>query len=326
LSRLIRDRKLLNRRRGGYAARIVVTVGALAATWVAFARLGDSWWQLIVAAVLGFLFTQVAFIGHDAGHQQIARSRRANDQLGLVIADLFVGLSYGWWIGEHNRHHARPNQEGYDPDIGEGVLAFTTDQAAARNGPVSRFIARHQAWLFFPLLTLEGINLHVQAIGWLRRSQVSRYRRTEYVLLGLHAIAYFGALLVVLSPLKVLAFVAIHQAVWGIYMGCSFAPNHKGMPTVGSDSDLDFLRRQVLTTRNVRGNPVTDFLLGGLNYQVEHHLFPNMPRANLRAAQPIVRAYCSDLGVTYSETTLIGSYVCALRYLHSVGAGLRDTS
>ena len=323
LSRTIRDRGLLARRRRNYALRVTVTMAAFAGAWVAFVRIGDSWTQLLVAAGLGFLFTQIAFLGHDAGHQQIARTRRTNDVLGLITGDLLVGLSFGWWVDEHNRHHSRPNQEGYDPDIGDGVLTFTVAQAAVRRGPISQFITRHQAWLFFPLLSLEGINLHVQAFIWLRHNSLPRYRRLEYALLTLHTVAYLSAVLIELSPVKALVFVAVNQAVWGIYMGCSFAPNHKGMPTVGHDSDLDFLRRQVLTTRNVRGNPLTDFLLGGLNYQVEHHLFPNMPRANLRRAQPIVRAYCADLRIPYTETSLTGSYVCALRYLRSIGAPLR---
>ncbi len=93
-----------------------------------------------------------------------------------------------------------------------------------------------------------------------------------------------------LSPEKAVAFAAVHQAVWGIYMGSTFAPNHKGMPIIAAADNLDFLRRQVLTSRNVRGGWFTDFALGGLNYQIEHHLFPSMPRGSLRHAQPIVRA------------------------------------
>src|SRR6185437_10725902 len=116
-----------------------------------------------------------------------------------------------------------------------------------------RFITRHQAWLFFPLLTLEGINLHVQAFVWLRRQGLPRYRRLEYTLLGVHTVAYLIAVFTVLSPLKAVVFIAVHQAAWGVYMGCSFAPNHKGMPIIGQDAKLDFLRRQVVTTRNVRG-------------------------------------------------------------------------
>jgi fatty acid desaturase len=89
---------------------------------------------------------------------------------------------------------------------------------------------------------------------------------------------------------------------------------------VASGCHLDHLRRQVLTSRNVRGGWFVDLLLGGLNYQVEHHLFPNMPRTCLRAAQPIVRAHCRALGIPYTETSLLDSYAIALRHLNSVGA------
>jgi fatty acid desaturase len=188
---------------------------------------------------------------------------------------------------------------------------------------VERFIAARQAWLFFPLLTLEGINLHVQSVDWLRRTKIRRYRRIELVLLSVNALGYLSAILLVLSPVKALCFVAIQQAVWGVYMGCSFAPNHKGMPTIPAGQTLDFLRRQVLTSRNIRGGRFTDLLLGGLNYQVEHHLFPNMPRGNLRKAQPLVRAHCRDLSVPYTETGLFRSYAIALGHLHAVGAPLR---
>jgi fatty acid desaturase len=323
LSREIKQARLLDRRRGNYAVRIALTLAAFAGAWWAFVLVGDSWYQTIVAAVLGLLFTQVAFLGHDAGHQQVFRSKRWNDALGLFTGDLLVGLSYGWWVDEHNQHHANPNHEGKDPDIGDSVITFTGEQTGNRTGAVERFIAAYQGWLFFPLLTLEGINLHVQAFEWLRTTSIRKYRRTELALLSTHVIALLGISLVVLSPVKALVFIAVLQGVWGVYMGCSFAPNHKGMPTVAPGEKLDFLRKQVLTTRNVRGGVFTDFLLGGLNYQVEHHLFPNMPRANLRKAQPIVQAYCERLHVKYTEMSLYGSYATAVKHLHRVGAPLR---
>jgi fatty acid desaturase len=293
---------------------------------VVFVRLGDSWLQLVVAAVLGVVFTQVAFLGHDGGHQQVWRSRRANDLLGVVAGALLVGLSFGWWVDKHNRHHSHPNHEGHDPDIGDGVLAFTTEQIAARHQGTGRFIARNQAVLFFPLLMLEGLNLHVASARFLLRAasgRTARYRSLELALFAAHVCGYAGALLLVLGPVKALVFFAVHQAVFGLYMGCSFAPNHKGMPTVGPGQKIDFLRRQVLTSRNVRGGWFTDLFLGGLNYQVEHHLFPNMPRPNLRRAQALVRAHCATHGIVYTETSLCGSYAIVLRHLHELGAPLR---
>jgi fatty acid desaturase len=328
LRRAVASAGLLDRRPVAYAFRIALTLASYAAIWVAMVFIGNSWWQTLTAVALGLAFTQIAFLGHDGGHQQVFTSRRANDAFGRVLGDLLTGLSYGWWIDKHNRHHANPNKEDHDPDIGDGVLAFTTGQVAARTGRVGRAIARRQAWLFFPLLTLEGINLHVASLMALRRSADRSCRggsrRTEMVLLTVHLAAYFAGLLLIMSPVKVLVFVAIHQAVWGVYMGCSFAPNHKGMPVIAADEKVDYLRRQVITSRNVRGGWFTDQLLGGLNYQIEHHLFPNMPRASLRHAQLLVRRYCVELDVPYCETSLLGSYVAALRYLNSLGQPLRE--
>jgi len=322
LSRLVREARLLERTRWRYGLRIALTLAAFAASWWLVARLGGSWLVLLAAVLLGLVSTQIAFLGHDGGHQQVAATRTGNTLLSLVAGNLLTGLSVGWWADKHNRHHANPNREDHDPDIGAGVLAFTAAHAADRTGPLARAITRHQAVLFFPLLTLEGLNLHVASIGWLRHGAM-KLRRTEIVLLTAHMLGYLGAVIWLLPPAQALAFVAVHQAVFGVYMGCSFAPNHKGMPIVGAHEKLDFLRRQVLTSRNVRGGWVVDQLLGGLNYQIEHHLFPSMPRPHLRRAQPMIRAYCAAQRIHYSETGLLTSYATALRYLHDLGAPQR---
>ena len=327
LIRAVRGAGLLDRRLGSYTARGALAIGFYAATCVGIVWLGNSWYQLALAAVFGLTWGQVAFLGHDAGHQAIFASRRLNDALGRTLGNALVGLSYGWWVDTHNRHHANPNHEERDPDIGDGVLAFTTAQAAKRHGALSRFIARRQAWLFFPLLTLEGISLHVDSVVAVRtgrfRSARGGSRRYEAIGLIVHLVLYVGLLLLVMSPEKAIAFVGVHQAVWGVYMGCTFAPNHKGMAIIEPGEKLDFLRRQVLTSRNVRGGLLTDFALGGLNYQIEHHLFPNMPRASLRHAQPLVRAHCAAIGIPYCETSLINSYRAALTHLSAMGAPLR---
>ncbi|MGW4466744.1 fatty acid desaturase family protein [Micromonospora sp. NPDC004704] len=321
LSRRINQAGLLERRPGWYAAKIAITAGLFVAGWVAVFLVGDSWWQLLVAVGLAIASTQVAFLGHDAGHRQMFRSRRASQVAGLLAANLATGISYGWWIDKHNRHHANPNHEDHDPDVGAGALVWTDEQARETKG-FSRWLAQRQAYLFFPMLTLEGLSLHVDSFKGLFRSPM-RYRAIEAVLLVVHVAAYFGVLFTVLSPVKALVFIAVHQGLWGVYMGCSFAPNHKGMPMLTAEDDLDFLRKQVLTSRNVRGSRLVDFTLGGLNYQIEHHLFPSMARSNLRKAQPIVKAYCAEQGIPYEETGLVDSYAQALRHLHSVGAELR---
>jgi fatty acid desaturase len=324
LSRQIKQAGLLKRRRGWYAARIGLNLALLAAGWAAFAVLRDSWWQLVTAAYLAVVFTQLAFVGHDAGHRQISRSRPANDRVGLLHANLLVGISFGWWVPKHNAHHTNPNHEDLDPDISITALAFTDGQASSRHGLI-RLVARYQAFLFFPLLVLEAAHLHLASAKAVLQGS-GRANTLEGLLLVAHVAGYLTALVLVLSPLQAVVFVLVHQGLFGLYLGCSFAPNHKGMPTLTQADQLDFVRRQVLTSRNVTGSRTVDFLLGGLNYQIEHHLFPNMARPNLRHAQPLVRAFCAHHGLPYVEASLFGSYAQALRHLHSVGATLRPAS
>lgn len=317
LSRLIREAGLLDRRFAFYGFRITMTVLLLAAAWALFVFIGNSWWQMLAAVVLAIMFTQVAFLGHDAGHRQLAASSRVNYVIGLLAGNLAVGLSYGWWVDKHNRHHSHPNTEDADPDIMMKVLAFTPAQARTSRG-LARLVFRFQAYLFLMMLLLEAGSIHVASIRALA-SRASPRRLVESVLLAVHFAGYLTVVFLVLSPLRAVAFIAVQQALFGLYLGLSFAPNHKGMPIVAGDARVDFLRRQVLTSRNVRGGWLTDLALGGLNYQIEHHLFPSMPRPNLRRSQPLIRAFCEEHGVPYCQTSLLRSYGLALRHLNEVG-------
>jgi fatty acid desaturase len=322
LSRIVRASGLLGRRRAYYSVKISVNLLLLASGWALFGMLGRSWWQLLIAAFLAVMFTQTGFIGHDAGHRQISGSKRTDDMIGRIHGNLLIGLSYGWWTAKHNRHHARPNQVGRDPDIGGRAIAFTAGQAEARRG-IGNWLAGYQAWLFFPMLLLEGIHLHVAGIRTLLARRGTTVKLTEAILLGAHIIGYLTAIFLVLSPVQAVTFLLVQQGLFGAYLGCSFAPNHKGMPVLAEGDNLDFLRRQVITSRNIRGGWLTDFVLGGLNYQIEHHLFPSMPRPALRQAQAPVRAFCQQQGIAYRETGFVSSYLQVLQHLHAVGGSLR---
>ena len=272
-SRLLRQVKgagLLERRPGYYTWKIAVTVAMFAAGWAAFVLVGDSWWQLGVAAFLAFVFTQLGFL-----------------------------------------------------DIEMGVLAFTVRQAGAR-GRFAAVVYRYQAYFFFPLLLLEGISLHVDSVRALV-GRANRPRAWETVLFAAHLVGYLGVVFLVLSPVRAVVFILVHQGLFGLYLGCSFAPNHKGMAMLDAGDRSDFLRRQVLTSRTVRGGRFLDMMLGCLNYQIEHHLFPSMPRPNLRRSQTLIRRFCEQQGLRYSQTTLFGSYAQALRHLHAVGRAVPDT-
>ncbi|HSJ22304.1 MAG TPA: acyl-CoA desaturase [Nocardioidaceae bacterium] len=318
----IRRLGLLRPRPGFYAALLAVDLLALAATVTGMLLLRESWWAILLAPVLAVFSTQIAFFGHDAGHRQITRRRGACEALGLFSGNLLNGLSYTWWVDKHNAHHAHPNDLTSDPDVHPGALVWDASQALPRTG-LGGWLTRHQAWLFFPLLTLEAMNLHVSSVRALMHPG-ARHRGLEWALLVVHVAAYVALLLIALTWQQAVVFALVHQALFGIYLGCSFAPNHKGMPVLEPDQAADPLLRQVLTSRNVRGGIFVDYALGGLNYQIEHHLFPSMPRPNLRHAQIVVRRFCEDRSVHYEETTARASYATALRHLHAVGADLRN--
>jgi fatty acid desaturase len=328
LSRRITDAGLMRRRPGYYLVRFLLVSALAAGTATAFLVLGDSPWQLLVAVLAAVTYGQIALLAHDVAHRQVFRTRRPAAVTGRILGNLGIGMSFGWWQHKHTAHHANPNHEGLDPDVEPGALVWTAEQALAANaGPVARFVHRHQAALFFPILTLAGLDLRRSSVKGLlgeRGARVPR-RGLELALLAAHAAGYLTALFVVLPPWLAVAYFAVHQGLFGLYLGSIFAPNHKGMamPT----ERLDFLHKQVITSRNVRGGRLTDGLvhvaLGGLNHQIEHHLFPSMPTPNLRRARPVVREYCAEIGVPYHETSLWRSWAEALAQLRVAAAPLR---
>ncbi|MGB3829703.1 MAG: acyl-CoA desaturase [Ornithinimicrobium sp.] len=324
LSRTIRDSGLLDRRYGYYWSRIVVVTLAFAAVWAGIVMLGNSWFQLLMAGALGVVLTQFGFLGHDCSHRQIFRSPVWSEWVARVLSGAFAGLSHSWWKGKHDKHHANPNREGADPDIAPGVIAFTRDIADGREHGVRGWFINRQGWLFFPLLTLEGLNLHVASVRMLIASPRIAHRRIEATMVISRLVGYVVLVLLLMSPGKAAAFIGVQLAVFGVLLGGAFAPNHKGMPIVPATMRIDFLHRQVLMSRNVRGGAVTDFVMGGLNYQIEHHLFPSMPRPNLKHARPIVRDYCAQHQVPYTETGLFHSYAIVVSYLNNVGLQARD--
>ncbi|HJZ24832.1 MAG TPA: acyl-CoA desaturase [Streptosporangiaceae bacterium] len=315
LARQVRAMGLLDRRPGYYGVKITLTIFAFFAGWALFVMVGNSWAALAVAPLVGMMFTQLGFIGHDLGHNQVFGARRRNHLLGLVVANALIGLSFGWWVPKHSAHHAHPNELGLDPDIGEGVVLASSDG----RGRLASWLARWQAPLFFPLMLLRSVGLHVLGIKRLVQ-QRDRASAVEASLITLHAALYLTVVLWVLSPLKALAFVAVQQAVFSLYLGISFAPNHKGMPIIESATAAGFARRQVVTARNVRGGWFTTFMLGGLNYQIEHHLFESMPRPNLQRVQGLVRDFCVATDLGYREESFVESFRQIVQHLSDAGA------
>jgi fatty acid desaturase len=322
LKQLVNERGLLDKQPAYYARTALATIFLLA-LGVAVLVLADSLWlRLLDAAALAFVFTQISFIGHDAGHRQICRSGRRADII-LLSVSFLIGLERTWWVEKHDRHHRSPNCLDLDPDINVSVLAFTEEQALSKRG-FSRFIVRYQAFFFFPIMFMSSLSFVFAGIHFLLTRGQAKYPVAEPLVIGAHLAAYLGLLFYSLDPWQAVAFIGVHHLLQGLYMGSVFAPNHKGMPVLEAGSQLDFLRKQVLTARNVKPNPVSDFCYGGLNYQIEHHLFPSMARNKLWEARKVVKEFCRARSIPYHETGVLGSQREILGYLHRVSAPLRS--
>lgn len=313
---------LLVRAPGRGLVRVAAALSGVVAAWLLTWRADGPLEALLASGVLALAFGQVGLVAHDVAHQQVFRSARRNRRLALLLFDAVVGLSLAWWLEKHDRHHAHPNHDGRDPDATPVVLAFSAEQAVRMRG-LSRWIAARQAWLFFPLLLLEGFHLRLQSLRVVLRGR-GRPPAVEAAAVALH-FAVYGVLLVGWFGVPgALGFAAVHHMAMGLYLALVFAPNHIGMPVLSDGSRLGFLERQLATTRNVRPGWLVDLAFGGLNHQIEHHLFPTLPRQHLRRARALVRAFCRERGLAYREEGLLRAYRELLAGLHAAGAPLRE--
>ena len=322
LAQVVRETGLLRRTPWFYTAVMAAIALGFGGAITGFILLGDSWFQLLIAGGLGLLFTQTAFLAHEAAHRQIRTAGPQNDKIARILGGI-AGMSYSWWDSKHSRHHAQPNREGHDPDIEIDTISFIEEDAAKARG-IQRWITQRQGWLFFPILTLEGLNLHFLAYKHLLSRKPVKGRWTELVTITLRHALFLTPVFMFLPLGMAFAFVGVQLAVFGVYMGATFAPNHKGMPIIAKDARLDFFTKQVRTSRNIRGGWWATWLMGGLNYQVEHHLFPSMPRPHLAKTREIVREFCRTHDVPYTETSLLRSYGIVIEYLNRVGLAARD--
>jgi fatty acid desaturase len=315
LKKRIRAAGLMERQPRFYALTFVLAL-TLAGGAIALMALAPGWPATLAGCVLLTLaFGQLAFLGHDGGHRQIFIATRQSRRF-LLLMTLLLGVSLSWWTEKHNRHHSFPNALGVDPDIDLPVLAFSQEDAAGRSG-IWRWFVRYQGYLIVPILALEGIGLRVASAQYLWRQRTPR-AAAEAGLSVVHLAAYVAVLVWLLGPWAAAAFGLAHHLLTGMYLGSIFAPNHKGMELIERDAPVSFLRRQVLTSRNLSSHPVIDWLYGGQNFQIEHHLFPSMPRNNLRRARTIVKDFLAERGLPYAETTVLGSYREIISHLREV--------
>lgn len=278
---------------------------------------------VLSAALFGFMLTQHGIFGHDVAHRQVFRKGRLVTFSGWLLGNVLMGNSYSWWTRKHNIHHANPNHISDDPDASYPMLAIFPEQRAQRAWFVMPVIAI-QAYIYPLLVMFIFVTMRSASIAQLfARNTPMRVRQ------GIGMTLHWVLLALLLTQLggwpQALIFLVVSQLIFSLYMGSIFAPNHKGMKMMAEGEELDFMRTQVLTARNVRGNWFIDYWYGGLNYQIEHHLFPTMPRNRLKHAKPIVEKFCAERGISYHETTVVGSYREIFQHLRRASAGVPTT-
>jgi fatty acid desaturase len=316
LKKAVKAAGLLRKQPGYYIFKACTLFGLLACSVAALWLTRSLPLQALNALLFAFVFAQFGLLGHDAAHNQVFRTPRANMRFGRICGNLLLGMDLQWWKDHHNSHHARPNQEGYDPDADIPVLAFTPEQGARRRG-LFRWSSRHQSFLMPLLPGWQVFDLNIRSAKFL----ITRRPPTFYVGLGLliaHAVLYVGLLIATQGLLHGLLFALIQRVVSGFYLSSIFATNHTGMPVFPYSHKGDFLQQQVITSRNIKPPHGFDFLFGGLHLQIEHHLFPSMARNQLHLVQPIVRAFCAENGLPYRETPFLACYGEIFRHMWGI--------
>ena len=322
-----------------YAYKVSTNLILLAAA-IACAVLSDSLLvNLTGALILGLFWQQCGWLAHDFLHHQVFRNRMYGDFMGLIVGDLFQGFSVQWWKSKHNAHHAVPNLhasvEGAcdgDPDIDTmPILAWTIKMAeSAKNSSNGRFLIAWQAFFYFPVLLFArlawahqswvfvwgGVGQHSVKAAEIDRKKM-RYPVLERIFLALHYIALF-TILSYMPVVHAFLYFIVSQTSCGLFLALVFGLGHNGMSVYPADQRPDFWKLQVTTTRNVTSNWFVDWFCGGLQYQVDHHLFPMLPRHNLKQVHTLVESFCKEQGVSYHEATMMKGTMEVLTHLSKV--------
>lgn len=218
----VRAAGLLNKVPSFYIKRlIIITIVSLAlwATSYAVSHLDQGYWLAIpIAALLGIMAAQYGFIAHEASHRQVFRNNRLNDRVGLLLANGLAGLSYGFWLNKHNRHHAKPNQIGADPDIAIRALSFTPESRDEKKG-FEHLVSRNQGWLFPFLLTLTAFDLLADSIVAItRRDKPLGPRLFEFSLMLVRQAAPIVIFWILFGPLIGLTLWFVMMLAFGLFM------------------------------------------------------------------------------------------------------------
>jgi fatty acid desaturase len=298
-----------------YARRLALLVPLFVAGFAALLVLPGAAW-VVAAVATAFVSVQLGIVSHDAGHRAVHRRRGWNDVWGHAGMTFACGLSFTHWRIVHGAHHRDPQDEQRDPDMQYAVAFSVYPQAAAAKCGVSRVMRRVQHHYFWPLGALYSWSLRWDSIVRLFRDP-GRTRVDRWVLPAHYALWLVAPSLIV-GPAAALAGYALVSTVIGLYLVAIFAPNHMGMPSRRPGERWSYLEQQIVTARDLKVGRLLSVVLGGLEHQIEHHLFPGIGQPRLDAARAIVKAFCAEHGLPHREVGFLAAHRAVLAQLASM--------
>lgn len=284
-------------------------------------------WHLSGAALMALFWQQMAFVGHDMGHNAVSHKWSNDNFHGLVVGNLLTGIGMGWWKRSHNVHHVCCNSIEHDPDIQHMPVFAVTPEIFRKfwstyhakwveMDAAARLLVPYQHYLFYPVMSLARFNLYVQS--WLLLLSSERVHNKGLEAASLLAFAgWYGGLVWAMDArtggnAERFAFVLLSHMLAGV-LHVQICLSHFARDTYHgfayNGEEDEWFRMQVATTLNIDCPVWLDWFHGGLQFQVEHHLWPRLPRHNLRRAQKLVKAYCAQHSIPYHNLPWIEAQV-----------------
>jgi fatty acid desaturase len=279
-----------------HAALLFSGIGAA----IALVALAPAYWP-IAALLLAVVWQQGGWLSHDFLHNSVHADYAKSEVVGSLLGGIVLGFSGDWWKRKHNTHHALPNVLGVDEDIDTTPFLSFTEADLAQMGPWSRVLVRLQPITALPVLAFARLNWMVASVRWALTAPTVERRGLELTAIAVHHAWSLGMLALLPSWGQRIACYALAQLVSGLFTGSVFLVGHNARPMFDKDDAPGFCALQCATTQNIRPLPGMRWFFGGLDRQIEHHLFPTMPRHNHARIAADVRALCSAHGLTYVE-------------------------
>ncbi|KAJ1734868.1 hypothetical protein LPJ61_000847 [Coemansia biformis] len=319
-----------------YALELALFVALVAGAMGPIVSGSPRTWPCVFAAIcMALLRQQTAFLAHDLGHCSVTGRRRLDWALGIFFSDFLGGISLGWWKKDHNVHHIVTNDPDNDPDIQH--LPFIANSTrffespystyygrVMQFGAVSRLLVSLQDKLYYPIMAaISWVTLYVMSWSYLLFSDFAPFRLVEIGCVLAYAARVGLALSCIPTWRNLVLFVVVSNSAAAL-LGVQILLSHYAMSTESPDPVHEcFCARQVRTTMDISCPAWLDWFHGGLQFQIEHHLFPRLPRHKLKRVQPMVKDLCRRHGIEFKEFSFIDGNVYTVRWLGEVASRVK---